>query len=299
MNKPLTSMARAMLLQALIAPALADTHTEADAMFKAADSADISEDYKDAAAKYRDLIVRTRGSHPTSLKIIRARARLARIYILQNQFNKAEPLFFDLIHTDRKTATLDPELMIDLDDLSDSYLKNAKDPHYIYESRKRCLALRKYINPNHPHLPEAYRQLSEYCTSCSNAKDAINWIVQAIEIEKHYSLHRQGDLIRDENYLAAIYLSRSELDKAQQTAQEGLDTLTKFGVNRPLSIQLHTTLGQVYSNKALFEQADKEYQLALKSIDSKDIDEKDTRKRITSFRQLNEQLRRKAKGGRH
>ena len=79
---------RAILIAVAIAslsmhwPAFAGSNTLADTMFKAADSADINEDYQDASAKYLDLISKIRQSDPGNLKILRAKARLARIYIV-------------------------------------------------------------------------------------------------------------------------------------------------------------------------------------------------------------------------
>jgi len=299
MNKSLTWTVIAILLQTLRVPACAGTHTVADAMFDSASSADISEHYEDAAAKYQDLISKIKHSDPANLTIIRAQARLARIYLLQNHFDKAEPLFYQLTHTDRSKLDLAPELMIDLDDLSDTYVKLAKDPHYGYEGLKHCLALRKHINPNHPRLPDAYRQLSEYCAGSRSGAEAIDWILKAIEIERHYAPAKQAALIRDENYLASMYLAGNVLEKARATAQDALDTLSKNGGGSRLVVQLHTTLACVYTRKGFYDLAEKEYQLALKNIDTTDKDRKAILTRIMSFRQQNELLRKKAKGGRH
>jgi len=280
-------------------PAFAGSNTLADTMFKAADSADINEDYQDASAKYLDLISKIRQSDPGNLKILRAKARLARIYIVEKKFDKAEPLFYGLVNVGRSKLDKEPELMIDLDDLSDAYLKLGTDTHYGYESMKRCLELRLYINPRHPHLPEVYRDLSEYCTRCSNTKDAINWILKAIEIEKQYSLQKQAALVQDESYLAGIYVSANALDKAQTIGLEGLNTVKKCNCGTSHLAQFRVTLGRIYTRKGLFDQADQEFQKVLKAIDTSDKYAETSRTVTIGCMKENEIARRNAKAHHH
>jgi tetratricopeptide (TPR) repeat protein len=271
----------------------------AEALFDVANSADISENYDDAVVKYIDVIQKLRQSDPANPYILRAKARLARMYLLQHQFDKAEPLFASLVHTERNRLNAAPELLIDLDDLSEAYLSKASNPHYGYEAIKHCIALRLDINPKHPRLPAAYRQLSEYCTSCSNCKEATVWILKGIELEKHYAPNKRGDLLHDENYLSSLYLTQKDTAKAQQAIQDCLDLYAKIGGGILLEIQLHTTLGRVYTEKGQYDQAEKEYQIALKKLDNTIKDAGSIRKNIMGFSQQNAQMRKSAKSRHH
>jgi len=295
MNKSLTGVVLLILLQILMASAFAGTYSLADKMFKDADSADIREDYRDASAKYLELISALHHSDPSNILIVRARARLARIYILQKQFDKANELFMYLMGTAHSKLQLDPELMIDLDDLSDVYLKFGSDPHYGYESMKRCLSVRKYINPNHPHLAEAYRHLSQYCSRCSNFKEASEWMLKAIEIDKHSVLQSKSDLVGDKCTLADTYMNAGELDKAQQTAKDDIDLIAKCACGNFVLPQLHATLGHIYTLKGLFDLAELEFKSASKiSVTSKKYEEA-LRLLISNYRKENERLRKNIK----
>jgi tetratricopeptide (TPR) repeat protein len=299
MNKPLLRTAIAIALQSSIASAIAGTHTMADTMFKSADSADIAEDYTLASAKYLDLISKLRQSDPDNLIIVRAQARLARIYIFQRDFDKAEPLFHILMHTDRGKLDLEPELLIDLDDLSEAYGNLHGDPRHGLESLKRCLSLRMYINPHHPRLPEAYRSLAEYCSYHSMPTNATEWILRGIELEKQYKLPKQGPLVRDLTLLSNIYMQENNLDKAQQVIQDSLAKVAQCNCGKELVPHIHATLGRIYSRKGLFDQADKEYQLSINTSSPTAKFGKHWKEEIMRFRQENELLRKKTKGGRH
>ena len=299
MNKPLAKMAIAMVLQTLIAPASAGTHTSADTMFKSADSADVTENFTVAKTKYLDLISKLRQSDPANPMIIRAQTRLARIYIFQRDFDKAEPIFHILMHTAHRKLDLEPELMIDLDDLSEAYENLHDDPRHGLESLEHSLAVRKFINPNHPRVPDSYRSLAEHCVTTSNLKQSIDWISKSIEIEKHYPLKDQSNLVSDQTFLSIVYLAANDVDRAQQTAHVALDTVARCACGKNQLPQLHANLGRIYSRKGLFDQADKEYQLSLQTMPPKDNFAKGWPKYIMRYRQENDSLARKAKAGHH
>ncbi len=273
----------------------ADNTSKAETLFATANSADVSEDYVDAEKKYRGLIVKVRSIDPEHPFLLRAKARLARVCLMQSKFDDAEPLYYSLMISDRSNLVRIPELMIDLDDLSDAYVRMAKKPHYRYESLKRCIELRKRINPHHPRLAAAYRDLSEYCASCNNSNDAATWILKAIDLEKSVPVINRSELIRDENFLALMYMLQNKLDKAQQTAQEGIDLLPKTTTDRFWQTQTHTTLGGIYKRKGLYDRATKEYDIALKGIDNTVPKAAEIRERIRQLAKQNDEERRKAK----
>jgi tetratricopeptide (TPR) repeat protein len=273
----------------------ADDNSIAGTMFATANSADVAEEYSDAATKYQTLILKLRSTDPGNPFILRAKARLARMYLLQSKFDEAEPLYFNLMMSDRTNLVRIPELMIDLDDLSDAYVRMAKVAHYRYESLKHCVELRKRINPHHPRLAGAYRDLSEYCTTCNNLKDAISWMLKALDLERNGPVSTTSDLIRDENYLAVLYMIQNQLDKAEQAAREGTSVLPKTANDKFLLTQVHCTLGSIYKKKGLHEKAAKEYDIALNGIDNTYPKAAEVRARILQFVKENDEGRRKAK----
>jgi len=279
--------------------AFAAPHSQADTMFKEADSADISQNYKDAQAKYLALIKTIKQTDPKNPLILRAQVRLARIYILQKQFDSAEPIFVTIVHTDPKATTIDPELMIDLDDLSDEYINLGSDPHYGYESLKHCAYLRQYINPSHPHLPEIDRLLAQTCCRFGSKKEAIEWMTKGIDVEKHFSLQRQGLLLVDQNYLASIYLALENYASAEKLLKEAIDNGDKRARGTAIVAHLHTTLGEVYTKTKRYDEADKEYKTSLSALHLQNKIDQALKSATVQAMQINDQLRRKNKKNRH
>jgi tetratricopeptide (TPR) repeat protein len=296
------SMAAAVILvmfQASTAPVFAGTGTLADTMFKDADSCDISENYKAAITKYLYLISKLHQSDPSNPKIYRAQARLARIYVLQKHFDEAEPLFDLLTHTDHSKLEVDPEVIIDLDDLSDAYSSLANNLQYGLESLKRSMALRKYINPDHPRLPDSYLAMARYYQKRSNFKESIDWTLKAIALERRCPVAKQGPVVREETFLSTMYLKLNEVDEAHKTVQDALSLVTRCACAKGFIAQLHCNLGRVYSSRGLFDQAEKEYQLSMKNVAPKAPYANEWPAQIMRWRRENEMMRRQAKNNPH
>jgi tetratricopeptide (TPR) repeat protein len=289
-----------LLFYLACAASLAAPHSLADTMFEAANSADIAEQYDDAARKYKDVIVKFRESDPDNPFRLRAKARLARVYILQGKFNEAEPIFSSLILVcDRSKLDSIPELMIDLDDLSEAYWIMPKEKKYRYESLKRCVELRKRINPNHPRLVPVYRDLAEYTLVCNNSDESITWINKAMDMERKLLPVKQFELPRDLSFLASLYYVRRDYNKAQQAAESGIALLRRFPSLKLLATQLHTTLGRIYTAEHLYDKANIEYQTALTFVDRSIPDGQAIYNRITEFSKTNSQERLKTSVNRH
>jgi tetratricopeptide (TPR) repeat protein len=228
--------------------------------------------------------------------ILRAQTRLARIYVLSKNFDEAEPLFHVLTHIDHNKLTVNPELMIDLDDLSDAYRQLQSNAQYGYEGLKRCVALRKFINPDHPRLREAYDDLSQYCKQRGNTKEAIEWILKAIAQDKTFPLNKQGVLVGDQLLLAEVYLKTDALDKAQQVIQEGMSVQSRCKCGAGFLPQLHLHLARIYIRRGQGDQAGKELQLAEKTIPRECEIRKELTDAILRYRRENDMMRRRTQG---
>lgn len=302
MTRAITLLIGILLIGSALLPvnrAQASSNRQADILLKKAFTADLDEDYKAAESEYISLIKSLKATDPGSDTILRAKARLARVYIVQGKFDEAEPLFGQLIRTDKETLARDPEIMVDLDDLSDAYIKLNKSNRFGYESLKRALILRRYINPRHPHLAEAYRELAKFCLHCANTKDAIAWITQAIETEKDLPLHKQSNLITDESFLAGLYLNSKQPKEAQKTALWALAQIQKCTCGQDMDRQLHSILGRTYTVDKRFDDAEKEFKLAAKPTKAGPVVDAIMSKYIKEGRENNEMMRKKARAGHH
>jgi len=274
--------------------ATASGNHEADIMLKKAFSAEVSQDYPGAEKEYIAVIGDLQRKKPGGVTILRAQARLARVYILQGKFDNAEGIFKSLISAPSSIVKDDPELMVDLDDLSDAYLKLQNNNHYGYESLKRSLVLRRYINPNHPHICESYRQLSQFCMRCSNYKDAITWILKTIEIEQNSPLNKQGNLVIDMAFLGGLYFYNNQFELAQKTADDTLAKIKKCACSKVMISQMHMLKGRVYSHEKRFDDAEREFKLALERGQGNSKTEIIAESMIKIYRQKNDELRKKS-----
>ncbi|MBS1989400.1 MAG: hypothetical protein JSS83_02720 [Cyanobacteria bacterium SZAS LIN-3] len=298
MTRAITLLIGILLVGSVLLPvnrARASSNRQADILLKKAFTADLDEDYKAAESEYISLIKSLKATDPGSDTILRAKARLARVYIVQGKFDEAEPLFVQLIHTDKETLARDPEIMVDLDDLSDAYVKLNKSNRFGYESLKRALMLRRYINPRHPHLAEAYRELAKFCLRCANYKDAIAWISKSIETENGLPLRKQSNLITDETFLAGLYLNSNQPEAAQKTALWTLAQIQKCTCGQEMDRQLHSILGRTYTVDKRFDDAEKEFKLAEKPTRAGAIVDGIMSKYIKEAREKNELMRNKAR----
>jgi len=293
MKKLIVSTLFAVIMSSQYA-VLASGNQEADRLLKKAFSAEIDQDYETAEKEYLDVIRDLQKKKPGCVTSFRAQARLSRVYLLQGKFDKAEVFFKSLISAPPNVVKDDPELMVDLDDLSDAYLKLQFNNHYAYEALKRSLTLRRYINPNHPHLCESYRQLSQFCMRCSNYKESIFWILKTIDIEAKLPLNKQANLVVDKAFLAGLYFYNKQLDEAINTADDDLATIKKCSCSKQMAAQMHMLKGRVYSEQKKYDIAEQHFKLALEQHAGSSKHEQITEQMTIMYRKKNDELRKKS-----
>ena len=238
------------------------SQSSAKDLFMVADSADTHEKYEQAIKLYENLIKQLNATDPSNAKIERAKVRAARIYLTTGQYDKATPYFKEL-STKVINVDKDPEIMVDLDDLSNAYLKYKDDPSRNMEALQRCLAVRQIINPRHPYLVESYRLLSNCCTSHKQYDQAIAWIRKAIDIDKQMSPTKRSYLAADTKTLAAIYVEKKAYKEALDAAGESLKVCEQFQCALWLEGELHLLMGQVLTSMQKYPDAEKEFKLAI------------------------------------
>ena len=241
------------------APAKAAALTDA---FDEATSAETHGQYREAMASYQKVI--EKATKPNEMTwAARSKARIARLLVNKGLIKEAEPLYLQLLKLTPAQFKNDPELMVDLDDLSESYTAQSKKLLTAKECLFHALALRLAVDPHHPNINQSYRQIALYMLSHGDSAAAERYLKQGIELEKNCPPDKLYRLVQDQGLLARIYMNSSEWVKAEQTTKEILAQTEKYPFLSWAWPQLHCTLGQCHSQRYQYEDSDREYQLAL------------------------------------
>ncbi|HNG19445.1 MAG TPA: hypothetical protein PKN86_17850 [Candidatus Obscuribacter sp.] len=235
-------------------------------VFKQADSAEIQGDEAEALKIYTNLIESLQKSDQNNPKLARAEARIARLHLLNNQYDKATPFCDKLLKTYHERAAEDPELMVDLDDLSNVYLKFKDDKTRDLDCLNRSLKIREFINHRHPHLPENYRLLSACMLNKNDFPSAINWIAKAIAIDRTYPRQKLDRLVHDLTIQGTIHIKAKNFKAAQASFVDSLNVGKQSGCSDWLVGQCYLHLGYCLMMQKRFDEADENYKLSLTKL---------------------------------
>ncbi len=232
-------------------------------VFKQADSAEIQGNEAEALKIYTNLIESLKKSDQNNPKLARAEARIARLHLLNNQYDKATPFYDKLLKTYHERAAEDPELMVDLDDLSNVYLKFKDDKTHDIDCLQRSLKIREFINHKHPHLPENYRLLSTCMLNRNDFPSAISWIGKAIAVDRTYPRQKLDRLVHDLTIQGTIHIRAKNFKAAQASFVDSLNVGKQSGCADSLIAQCYLHLGYCLMMQKRFDEADENYKLAL------------------------------------
>lgn len=225
-------------------------------LFKQAQSLENREQYNLALAMYQNLIADK--TTPAALKA-RSQCRQAVILALQGKMEKVFAICSHLSTNIDQTARQDPELMIDLDDLTDYMLAHEKDDKDGREALYCSLRLRTAISPDHPHIAESYLHLGRYYTEHKDYKEAIKCTQEAIKSQQHLPLLKQARVAGNMGFLSNIYLMAGQPAPAEQELRKALALLDRCACGNWMKSSLHYSLGQVLNGQNRLEEADAEY----------------------------------------
>lgn len=245
----------------LLVGAPAQSAALADA-FAEATSAETHGQYREAIASYQN-IIETATQKKEATWAARSKARIARLLVNKGHINEAEPLYLQLLKMPPAQFKNDPELMVDLDDLSESYTAQSRKLPTAKECLFHALALRLAVDPHHPNVNQSYRHIALHMLNQGDSAAAERFIKQSIELEKNCPPNKLYRLVQDQGLLARIYMNNSEWIKAEQTTKDLLTQTEKYPFLSWAWPQLHCTLGQCHSQLYQYEESDREYQLAL------------------------------------
>ena len=250
-----------LLCALLLACSPANAAALADA-FDEATSAETRGQYREAITTYQKIIETATKANEITWAA-RSKARIARLLVNKGLIKEAEPLYLQLLKLTPVQFKNDPELMVDLDDLAESYNALAKKLPNAKESLFHALALRLAVDPHHPNVNQSYRHIALYMLNHGDRAAAERYIKHGIELEKHCPPDKLYRLVQDHALLASIYMQGNEWLKADQITREVLARTEKYPFLSWAWPQLHYTLGQCYSHRFQYAESDREYQLGL------------------------------------
>jgi len=254
--------------QQLMLPKAALAEDMTKTIFKQADSAEIHGDNAGSIKLYLHLIDTIGKSDPTSPRILRARARIARLHLLEHEYDKATPYVKSILIAPQSRVSEDPELMVDIDDLSDAYLRYQKDPVNGYNSLVRSYKLRCFINPKHPHLPETYQSFARYEQAHGNFDKAIEWLQKAVAIESTYPPQKLERYVHDMTMIYAIYQQKGDNKAAESVMRDCLAVCVKSKCADYLKGQTYLNIGYALMKQKQYEKADENFKLAGENLKS-------------------------------
>lgn len=248
--------------QQLMLPKAALAEDMTKTIFKQADSAEIHGDNSGSIKLYLHLIDTIGKSDPTSPRILRAKARIARLHLVEREYDEATPYVKSILTAPQSRVSEDPELMVDIDDLSNAYLRYQKDPVNGYNSLVRSYKLRCFINPNHPHLPETFQSFSRYEQEHGNPDKAIEWLQKAVAIESKYPPQKLDRYVHDMTMIYAIHQQKGDNKTAESVMRDCLAVCLKSKCADYLIGQCYLNLGYALMKLKQYEKANETFKLA-------------------------------------
>lgn len=238
-------------------------------LFRQAGSLETQGQVEKAIAAYKQIEVRPVGSAGLPVNgqdsySFRSKLRVARLRLMQGREQDADAIYSLALKVTPEQAKRDPELMVDMDDLAESYAATAKSAKDGKAMLLRALELRKAIDLDHPRLRDSYRELTTYLIGHWQFAEAERYIKVSIERQKQaVSPKKLTNLTADRVLLMSIYVMQKQWGKTEAMAKEMLVTTANQPTIGWCVPGLHYTLGRCYSEKKQFDLSDSEYRTAI------------------------------------
>jgi len=211
-----------------------------------------------------DQVLKQCQSHPDDPILFRSQVRLARLSVAQSDIKAADSVYRAALKLTPEQIQKDPELMIDMDDLAESYVAQARGNKEGKPLLLCALELRLKINPKHPNVNESYRQLAAHSIRYNEMPKAEHYIKIAIERQKDASTSSAlGRLITDRIMLLGIYDNQKRWAESEQLTKEILLQAANYPDLHWCWISMHCALGKCYSRRGQFDLSDSEYRKAI------------------------------------
>lgn len=211
-----------------------------------------------------DQVLKQCQSHPDDPLLLRSQVRMARLSVAQSDIKATDSVYRAALKLTPEQIQKDPELMIDMDDLAQSYVAQARGNKEGKPLLLRALELRLKIDPKHPNVNESYRQLAAHSIRYSEMTEAERYIKIAIERQKDASTSSAlGRLTSDRIMLLGIYDNQKRWAESEQLTKEILLQTANYPGLNWCWISMHCALGKCYSRRGQFDLSDSEYRKAI------------------------------------
>lgn len=196
--------------------------------------------------------------------VFRSKVRIARLTLEQGNLKETDAVYQAALRLTPEQMKKDPELMIDLDDLAESYLKLAKKTPHGKELLLHALQLRLKIDPNHPSIRDSYRQLATYSLCHADLPGAARFISTSIERQKNANTPKKlNSLVSDQVLLLGIYIGQDRWAESEKMTKTMLLETAKHPTLHWVWPELHGVLAKCYVHRGQYDLSDSEYRSAI------------------------------------
>ena len=196
--------------------------------------------------------------------VFRSRVRMARLSLTQGEIQVADSVYQEALKLTSEQIQREPELMIDMDDLAESYVAQAQGKKDGKPLLLHALELRKKIDPQHPNVNESYRQLAAYSIRYGELPEAERYIKFAIDRQKNAETSAAvGRLTSDRIMLLGVYNTQERWAEAEQLTKEMLVQTARYTSLHWCWASLHCVLARCYSRRGQYDLSDAEYRSAI------------------------------------
>ncbi|MFA6209551.1 MAG: hypothetical protein WCT03_11445 [Candidatus Obscuribacterales bacterium] len=192
--------------------------------------------------------------------VFRSKVRIARLNLEQSNWKEANAIYQAALKLTPEQMKKDPELMIDLDDLAESYLKLAKKTPDGKMLHLHALQLRLKIDPNHPSIRDSYRELASYSLYHADLAEAARFMTTSIERQKNANTPKKlTSLASDQVMLLGIYIGQKRWAECEAKTKTMLVETSKHPTLHWVWPELHGVLAMCYAHRGEYDLSDSEY----------------------------------------
>lgn len=229
---------------------------------------ELSDSYENAEALYRKSIIEARKLGDTSNELAESKVRLANVLVLQRNFAEAEQEYvttMNVLEQKKKAKTLEPELLVLLENLASSYQRiGKKTAGGSIRGLEHALAIRQFISDKHPEMARNSRELARAYVSKGRFREAEKLCIRLIKLDQEK--HGASKLLVANDYyaLAAVEKELNELDKAESYVRQSLAINLKNPDQDPFGVYTERLLlSQILLKKGELGLAEQEARTAL------------------------------------
>jgi hypothetical protein len=230
---------------------------------------ELSDEYGKAEELYRRSISEAEKVGRTSNELAESKVRLANILVLERNFAEAEPEYLStmaILEQKKKEKTLEPELLVLLENLAASYQRvSKKTSGATISGMEHALEIRNFISDKHPEMARNLRELAQAYISKGRFREAEKLCIRLVKIEQEKHGAAKILIANDYYALAAVEKELKSYDEAESYARQSLAINLKNPDKDPFGVYTERLLlSQILCKKGELGLAEQEAKTALK-----------------------------------